>query len=87
MGSPPNYMVAFAGCLPSYNNETGEGREHVLQMIDLAGGTSYGYVMRYDAKITFEVGKQNFTNLQLNHFGEGNGCSEAPSEAPMVSST
>mmetsp|Transcript_38091 Transcript_38091/g.66804 ORF Transcript_38091/g.66804 Transcript_38091/m.66804 type:complete len:929 (+) Transcript_38091:65-2851(+) len=78
--SPPNYPVAYAGCLPSYNNETGEGREYVLQMVNIEDGPSSGYVLRYDDEIIVEVGKGEFTNLQMNHFGEGGGCSEAPSE-------
>lgn len=40
--------------------------------------------MRYDAESIFEVGEGNFTNSQLNHFGEVHGCLEAPSEAPMM---
>mmetsp|Transcript_14811 Transcript_14811/g.26901 ORF Transcript_14811/g.26901 Transcript_14811/m.26901 type:complete len:929 (+) Transcript_14811:53-2839(+) len=78
--SPPNYPVAYAGCLPSYNNETGEGREYVLQMVNIEDGPSSGYVLRYDDEIIVEVEKGEVTNLQMNHFGEGGGCSEAPSE-------
>ena len=87
MESPPNYPVAFAGCLPNYNRETGKGRQHVLQMIDVTGGPSYGYVLRYDNEIIVKVGKGEGADVQFNHFGEGGGCSEMPSEVPLVSGT
>ena len=56
-------------------------------MVNIEDGPSSGYVLRYDDEIIVEVGKGEFTNLLLNHFGEGGGCSEAPSEALLVSST
>eukprot|EP00585_Thalassiosira_rotula_P012562 CAMPEP_0196133454 /NCGR_PEP_ID=MMETSP0910-20130528/2674_1 /TAXON_ID=49265 /ORGANISM="Thalassiosira rotula, Strain GSO102" /LENGTH=490 /DNA_ID=CAMNT_0041393183 /DNA_START=143 /DNA_END=1611 /DNA_ORIENTATION=- len=46
--SPPNYPVSFAGCLPSYNNATGEGHEYVLRIFG-----SFEYVFRVEDEIKF----------------------------------
>lgn len=85
--SLPNHPVSFVGCLPSVNDKTEERREYVLQLIGLAGSPGVGYTMRYNDEVIFEAakGNNNFTNFELNHFGELGGCSEAPSMSPAVS--
>ena len=86
--SSPDVPIAFAACLPIYNivEMAKQPIEFVFQMVDLSGGTSFAYEFVYDGDLVVSVDEGTVMDISVQnyHFGDGGGCSEMPSEAPLV---